>query len=80
MKDRGLAMMFNPTDNTILRNISLPLYYTGISEKAVVMKEGVPPGINYTLDRSYSIVLESVVMNPRTITWFLIHSGDTMNN
>ena len=43
------AMVFNPTDQTISRNISLPLYYTGISEKAVVMKEGVTPGTPYTI-------------------------------
>ena len=70
-------MVFNPTDQTISRNISLPLYYTGISEKAVVMKEGVTPGTPYTIDRTYTIELESVVMSPKTITWFLIHSGDT---
>lgn len=76
LQDRGLAMVFNPTSQTISRNVSLPLYYTGISEKAVVMKEGVTPGTTYTLDRDYKIEIQSVMMEPRTITWFLIHSGD----
>ena len=76
LQDRGLAMVFNPTSQSISRNISLPLYYTGIWEKAVVMKEGATPGTTYTLDRVYQIELQSVVMEPKTITWFLVHSGD----
>ena len=77
--NRGLAMVFNPTSQSISRNISLPLYYSGISEKAIVMKEGVAPGATYTLDRDYRIEVESVVMAPKTITWFLIQSGDANN-
>ena len=69
-------MVFNPTSQTISRNISLPLYYMGISEKAVVMKEGMTPGTTYTLDRDYQIELQSIAMEPKAITWFLIHSGD----
>ena len=72
-------MVFNPTSQSISRNISLPLYYSGISEKAIVMKEGVAPGATYSLDRDYRIEVESVVMAPKTVTWFLIHSGDTNN-
>ena len=73
-------MVFNPTDQTLTRNISLPLYYTGISEKATVMSEGVSPGTLFTLDRDYSIELKSVIMKPKSITWFLIRSGDTIDN
>lgn len=70
-------MVFNPTNENISRNITLPLYYTGISEKAVVMKEGASPGTTLTLDRGYKIEIKSVAMEPRSVTWFLIHSGDT---
>lgn len=69
-------MVFNPTAQSISRNISLPLYYTGITEKAMVMREGASPGTSYTLNRDYRIEVESVAMEPKTITWFLIHSGD----
>ena len=69
-------MVFNPTNQTISRDISLPLYYTGISEKAIIMREGVSPGTTYVLDRGYTVEVKSVVMESKTITWFLIHSGD----
>ena len=68
-------MVFNPTDSHISANITLPLYYTGISNQARVAIEGTLPWKAYTLERDYSISL-SVSMAPKTITWFLIHSGD----
>ena len=43
----------------------------------MVMNEGVMPGTPYTIDRDYQIELQSVVMEPKMVTWFLIHSGDT---
>ncbi len=45
---RGLAMIFNPTcTSSHTRKISLPLYYTGLSEKALVLREGRSPGAVY---------------------------------
>ena len=80
LQHRGLAMVFNPTGQTLTRNITLPLYYTGIAERATVMREGAPPGVSINLDRDYTIELKSVVMEPRKITWFLIMSGDATLN
>ncbi len=62
---RGLAMIFNPTPVAITRNISLPLYYTGLSDKALVCG----------LDRGYNAVV-AVTMDPKSITWILIMSSD----
>ena len=72
--NRGLAMVFNPTSHAITKNISLPLYYTGISNKALVMQEG-SAGTTYDLARDYTISLP-IKMDPMTITWYLIHSAD----
>ena len=72
--NRGLAMVFNPTSHAITKNISLPLYYTGISNKALVMQEG-SAGTTYDLARDYTISLP-IKMEPMTITWYLIHSAD----
>ena len=68
-------MVFNPTDSQINRELTLPLYYTGISQSALVMQEGALPGTNYTLERDYSITVP-FTMKPKTITWFLIYSND----
>ena len=73
--NRGLAMIFNPTQSTISRSISLPLYYTGISNKAMVLHEGQTPGTVIALERDYSIQV-SVEMAAQTVTWVLIQSAD----
>ena len=67
-------MVFNPTSYSIANNISLPLYYTGINNKALVMKEG-SAGTVYELARDYTIVIPLNV-EPMSITWYLIHSAD----
>ena len=73
--NRGLAMIFNPTQSTISLSISLPLYYTGISNKALALHEGQKPGTVIALERDYSIQV-SVEMAAQTVTWVLIQSAD----
>ena len=73
--NRGLAMVFNPTGSTLSWNLTLPLYYTGISNKAQVFQEGISPPTVFSLDRDYTISIP-VTMAPTSITWFLIWSGD----
>ena len=42
MRDqKGLAMLFNPTNKPITRTITLPLYYTGLTSKATITIEGI---------------------------------------
>jgi len=67
---KGLAMVFNPTHERITMNLTLPLYYTGLTDLAVVSQEGATP-VKYTLDRRYNIQIP-VDMKPLNITWFLI--------
>jgi hypothetical protein len=51
---RGLAMIHNPLDADVERDIRLPLYYTGLTEAAIVRGEdGVPRRI--ALDRDHSV-------------------------
>ena len=67
---RGLAMVYNPTHRDIQRNLTLPLYYTGIEETARIREwEGEPA--EYTLDRRYNVQLR-VSLEPRSRTWFVI--------
>ena len=55
---KGLAMFFNPTLETLTSYINIPLYYTGLEEKAVVIKEEhkMTPVV-YQLNRDFSIDL-----------------------
>jgi hypothetical protein len=40
LKEKGLAILFNPLDRAITRRISLPLYYTGLRTTAKVYVDG----------------------------------------
>jgi hypothetical protein len=56
---KGLAMFFNPTNELRKENIKVPLYYTGIVDKAVVKEKGVNPcSIELSRDSSINLTLE----------------------
>ncbi len=67
-------MVFNPTSSTIARNLTLPLYYTGLSSKAYLLHEG-EEGQTYTLDREYKITVP-INMTAQSITWYTVSSLD----
>lgn len=51
---KGLAMIYNPLDTEITREITLPLYYTGLSDAAsITIGDGKPH--KYKLDRDYAV-------------------------
>jgi len=54
LKQKGLAMVFNPLDHAVTRTLRLPLYYTGLSDTAVIRRdEG--QAASYKLDRQYNV-------------------------
>lgn len=70
LKIKGLLMLYNPLKEKITRKIRVPLYYTGLTESALVQeKEGTPKA--YKLNRDYSIEL-TVNLEPTTYTWLVI--------
>jgi len=70
LEEKALAMVFNPTDVKQKATLTLPLYYTGLRDKAKIREqEGAPR--THTLDREYHVDLP-VRIGPKEITWFLI--------
>lgn len=70
LKQKGLAVVFNPLDRPVKRVLKLPLYYAGLSETAMIRcEEGQP--VAYKLDRQYNVELP-VEMGPNSVTWFVI--------
>ncbi len=67
---RGLAVFYNPTDRPVERTVELPLYYTGLTDVALV-REQEGPALSYSLDRGYKISLPLRV-GARSLTWFII--------
>ncbi|MGX1929632.1 hypothetical protein [Flagellimonas sp. 2504JD4-2] len=69
-EEKGMLMVYNPTDKEITKTIEVPLYYTGLSDKTQVQTEDGRTQ-NYSLDRDYSIPLE-ITVNPNSYTWAVI--------
>ncbi|WP_241265271.1 alpha-galactosidase [Algoriphagus aestuariicola] len=69
-KQKGLIMLFNPTSEAIKKDISIPLYYTGLSEEASIReREGSPK--SYPLNRAYEASV-AVVIPAKGYTWLVV--------
>ena len=70
LAQKGLMMLFNPTQEAITRTISLPLYYTGLSKTAII-KDAKGVSKTYTLNRDYTIDFTFTIAAD-SYSWFLI--------
>ncbi len=69
-KEKGLAMLYNPSNEAITRKIILPLYYTGLTNQASIReKEG--KSRLYTPDHNNNITYE-VTIPANGYTWLVI--------
>ncbi|MBP6793811.1 MAG: alpha-galactosidase [Saprospiraceae bacterium] len=70
LKDKAFVLLYNPLNEDIKRKIKLPLYYTGLTTKAIVYESDKIFKLS-TLNRDYSIDLEVTI--PRAgYAWFII--------
>lgn len=70
LKEKGFLLVFNPTDKHIRKTITIPLYYTGLTEAAQIREqEGIPK--SYSLNRQYEVDLE-VNVPPKWYNWYVI--------
>ena len=70
LKEKGLVMVFNPLDKEIVRELKLPLYYSGLSKTALVReKEG--PVKKYQLNREYEIKVK-ITIPANSYSWLVI--------
>lgn len=65
-----MAIVYNPLDTVVEKTIKLPLYYTGLTDKALVVDKN-EEAKEYKLDRMFHIQLP-VKINPRSAAWFVI--------
>ncbi|MFI3315189.1 MAG: NPCBM/NEW2 domain-containing protein [Rikenellaceae bacterium] len=70
LKERGFVMLYNPTNQDITRTISLPLYYTGLTDKAKI-REQEGKAKSYKLNREYEVEI-SVTIPANGNTWLVI--------
>ncbi|GJM31389.1 MAG: hypothetical protein DHS20C18_03900 [Saprospiraceae bacterium] len=69
-EEKGLLMIFNPLNETVVQEIEVPLYYTGLTDKVAVSHEDAKT-IPYQLNRDYKIHL-NVEVPANAYTWYVI--------
>lgn len=69
-RHKGLLLVFNPTPETVTRNLDIPLYYTGLTATAMI-REGEGAAAEFTLDREFKVNYP-VTIPPNGYTWFVI--------
>lgn len=68
--EKGMLVVYNPLDKDITKTIKIPLYYTGLKEKAnISVADG--PSKAYTLDRNYTVAIE-VTVKANSYTWAVV--------
>lgn len=70
LKQKAFLSLYNPLNEPIQREIKVPLYYTGLTDKAIV-KEQDTSAQPYTLLRDYSIRLK-VNIPAKGYNWYII--------
>jgi hypothetical protein len=67
---KGLVMLYNPTGQKIVRNVKLPLYYTGKDQSVKIrVKEG--PAQSYKIGRNYDVDYK-VEIPAEGYTWLVV--------
>jgi hypothetical protein len=70
LPEKGLAVFYNPTAETIAKAWELPLYYTGLTRTARIREQDGPDRV-VKLDRAYRAKVR-VTVKPGSLTWFVI--------
>jgi hypothetical protein len=74
LDERALAVLYNPLPEKITRTIKLPLYYTGLVDRALISSEGNSPR-SYSLDRMSNATVD-VEIPPEAMTWLVVESAE----
>lgn len=70
LKEKALAMFFNPTSEVIERTVKIPLYYTGLTDKARIRVEDGKVK-TYRLNRDYTVEI-TVRIPANGHTWLVV--------
>src|SRR5690606_26400452 len=66
---KGLIMLFNPTSGSIKKEVTLPLYYTGLTDKASIRVQD-QSSKSYTLNRAFEAIV-TVEIPANGYTWLV---------
>lgn len=71
LKEKAFVSIYNPLDVAIEKEISIPLYYTGLTDTAVVKEKDSSKGKYYNLNRDYSITLK-ISIPAKGYSWYIV--------
>lgn len=71
LEEKGLLVIYNPTDSDVERTLRIPLYYTGLSEQATVFEQGNGDATELNLNRKYAVEIPIKVPAGK-LNWYII--------
>lgn len=71
LREKAFISLYNPLDVAIEKEIEIPLYYTGLTENAIVKEKDTLPGKSVTLSRDYSIKL-NITIPAKGYNWYVV--------
>ena len=69
-KEKGMLLVFNPLNEVVKKEISVPLYYTGLSASARIREQEGPPQ-TYQLDGACNVRV-ALTIPANGYSWFII--------
>ena len=70
LKQKGFLMLYNPTNEILKTTVKVPLYYAGLTQKAIIKEQDKNP-ISLALNRNYEIELK-VTIPANGYNWYVI--------
>ncbi|MEP7266290.1 MAG: alpha-galactosidase [Saprospiraceae bacterium] len=70
LDEKGFLLLFNPTNEKITRTIKLPLYYTGLKQKAIIINMNHAHH-SYKINRDYQVDF-TFSIEPNTYAWWIV--------
>jgi hypothetical protein len=69
-EEKGLLMVYNPLSHPVKKDLKVNIYYTGLSEYAVI-SENDKPGHRYRINRNYEVRIP-VNVEANSESWYII--------
>ncbi|MEO9892262.1 alpha-galactosidase [Aurantibacter sp.] len=69
-ENKGLIMLFNPTEKVVIEQINVPVYYAGVKDEVLLSKEGGLE-IQRQSNRNFEVSI-NISIPAQSYTWYLI--------
>jgi len=70
LKQKGFISVYNPLDTPISKEIRIPLYYTGLTDKVTIKEQDQNVQV-YVLERDYSITIP-ITIPAKGYNWYIV--------